>query len=65
MKLDNENDRAILLDLIGKATISGSAVFVLADIIQRIQAAEIVEPSELTENQLPVAVQDSVTTALL
>ena len=45
MKLDNENDRQILLDLIGKATIQGSAVFVLADIVQRIQNAKVEVPS--------------------
>lgn len=41
MKLDTEQDRQVLLDLIGKATVPGSAVFVIADLVQRIQGAEV------------------------
>lgn len=44
MKLDTENDRNVLLGLIQNATIQGSAVMVIADLVQRIQAAEVDAP---------------------
>lgn len=51
MKLDNENDRSLLLDLISKATIQGSAVLMLADLVQRISTAEIGEPAEAAKTE--------------
>jgi len=41
MKLDNEQDRQVLLGLIQSAQISGAAVMIVADLVQRIQSAEI------------------------
>lgn len=41
MKLDNEQDRQVLLNLIQTAQISGAAVLVVADLVRRIQVAEV------------------------
>jgi len=47
MKLDNEQDRQLLLGLINQSTIPGAAVKVIAGLVQRIESAEI-EPSPTT-----------------
>lgn len=41
MKLDSENDRNILLELISRAQIVGGAAPVIADLIQRIVSADL------------------------
>lgn len=41
MKLDNENDRKILLELIARSQIAGSAAPMIANLMQRIDGAEI------------------------
>jgi hypothetical protein len=41
MKLDNEQDRQVLLGLIQNSQISGAAVMVVADLVTRIQSAEV------------------------
>ena len=51
MKLDSENDRNLLLDMISKATVQGSAVLMLADLVQRISAAELEVPVVESQNQ--------------
>jgi hypothetical protein len=44
MKLDSENDRQMLLDIIGSSAIQGKAVFQVADLVRRIQVAGIEVP---------------------
>ena len=41
MKLDSENDRNVLLGLIANATIKGEHALIIADLMQRIHAAEV------------------------
>jgi hypothetical protein len=41
MKLDSENDRKILMELISRSQIAGGAAPVIADLMQRISMAEI------------------------
>jgi hypothetical protein len=41
MKLDSENDRKILMELISRSQIAGGAAPVIADLIHRISMAEI------------------------
>lgn len=69
MKLDNENDRKILLGLIQAASIQGAHVFMIADLVQRIEAAEIEAAKETPApgglEDMPKAEQGKVTTALL
>ncbi len=51
MKLDIENDRAVLISLISNATISGSTVMIVADLVRRIQEAglELDDPAPAEE----------------
>lgn len=56
MKLDSEQDRQVLLGLIQQSTISGAAVVVVADLVQRIQAAEV--EAAMTDNA-PASNSDS------
>lgn len=46
MKIDNEQDRQVLLGLTQNAQISGSAVLVIADLVRRIQTADIEQTGE-------------------
>lgn len=57
MKLDHENDRRLLLDIIGAVDIKGAAAPAIADLIRRVQKAEI-DSSSLTE---PRGNQDGLT----
>ncbi|NTF43062.1 hypothetical protein [Rhizobium rhizogenes] len=53
MKLDSENDRKILLDIIGNAVIQGSAVFQIADLVTRLQHAPIETAGDGNEDKHP------------
>lgn len=53
MKLDSEQDRQVLLGLIQQSTISGAAVVVVADLVQRIQAAEVDQSEDTTTKVSP------------
>jgi len=52
MKIDHERDRQVLLGLIQNSTIQGSTVLIVADLVQRIQSAEVQvdEQEELDES---------------
>jgi hypothetical protein len=41
MKLDSENDRKILLELISRSQIAGGAAPVIADLMQRLSVAQV------------------------
>ncbi|MGO4619957.1 hypothetical protein AB4Z34_33460 [Ensifer sp. 2YAB10] len=43
MILDQENDRQMLLEIIGASSFKGGAVFAVADLVSRIQAAAVAE----------------------
>ncbi|WJR68142.1 hypothetical protein QTA58_05120 [Neorhizobium sp. CSC1952] len=45
MKLDKEQDRTIRLGLIENSRINGALVMVVADLIRRVQAAEVERPA--------------------
>ncbi|WJR67227.1 hypothetical protein QTA58_00185 [Neorhizobium sp. CSC1952] len=46
MKLDSEKDRGLLLGLIHESTLRGSDIFVIGDLVKRIQVAQIEKPAE-------------------
>lgn len=52
MTLDSEQDRNILLELIARASIQGSAAAVIADLTKRIANAEIGEPAPPVYNEV-------------
>ncbi|RAS16107.1 hypothetical protein [Ensifer adhaerens] len=49
MILDQENDRQMLLEIIGASSFKGGAVFAVADLVSRIQEATIVEEKAETK----------------